>query len=64
MHSSVSAEERILLENLFRSQNVYIYDQGLFLPCTVSNANYTRQEKQSRNFEVSFDLKLAYDVNS
>jgi hypothetical protein len=64
MHSSVSAEERILLENLFRSQNVYIFDQGLFLPCTVSNANYTRQEKQSRNFEVSFDLKLAYDVNS
>ena len=62
-HGTTSREERVLLEGLFTSKTVWIFDKE-WLPCLIENVNYTRVDKTSRSQGVEFDVKLAYNANA
>ena len=63
-HGGVTKEERIMLESLFTSKHVWIYENDSWLPCNLTGNNYTRMGKMSKYFTVQFTVTLGYDANA
>lgn len=63
-HGGVSVEERVLLEQMFTSKHVWMYEDGSWLPMVVTDNAIERNGKQSRYFTANINLKLAYDANA
>jgi hypothetical protein len=63
-HGGVTHQERTMLESLFTSKVVWIYEDDNWIPVNITNSSYARMGQMSKHFVVEFTVNLGYDANA